>query len=91
MDKIVNAVCVDLNVPREKCQAILVPMVTSDDQPSVSVELAILPSPDRSHQVVERLGRAIQKIMGEAVGLPCPIRATWLDSARYMVLRPTMT
>lgn len=79
--------CRHFAVPPAACQVVALPVRGLADQPLANVELAILPRPERTGQVVTDAGLAIQALVAAVLGTPVAVRISQLDAATYVALK----
>lgn len=79
--------CADYKIDASFCQFSVLPVFGPSDQTSVSVEIQILPKPDRTHELIKASCERLQAILAEASGAHTAVRATQLDPQTYLALR----
>ncbi|TCU06066.1 hypothetical protein [Rhizobium sullae] len=82
-----NVLCARLQVEMTACQFAIMPVYAMAGLPSVNVELAILPKPERTRKRLEDLAEEIQRLVGEAAGTHVAVRMVLLDPTTYIALK----
>lgn len=82
-----DLLCESLLVGPSACQMAILSVQALQDQPDVNVELMILPSPHRTRDVLEKLGKEIQSLLNGVTGLHIAVRVAQLDPASYVALK----
>ncbi len=87
LDPIRNSILSQLGVPEDALQFAIVGVLGLPDQHPVTVELQILPAPDRTRQKLETLGADIRQCLMQATGVRVAFRCLQHDPSTYIVLR----
>lgn len=76
-----------LNVPHSACQFALLPVAALTDQPSVNVEMHIMPRADRTQETIAAMGIEIQNGLRDVTGSSVAFRCAQLDPETYVALK----
>jgi hypothetical protein len=79
--------CQDLNVDIPACQFAVMPVLAMSDLPRVNVEMAILPRPERTRDVVLSVCVKLRDLVAKATGTHVAIRVTALDPDTYIAMK----
>ena len=79
--------CQALSVPAGACQLAVVPIRGLRDQPSINVELMILPRDDRTRELLTDLAAQVRNRLTDATGLQTAVRIAHLDPQTYVALK----
>ncbi|WP_245571378.1 hypothetical protein [Neorhizobium alkalisoli] len=79
--------CARLQVDITACQFAVMSVYAMAGLPSVNLELAILPKPERTRKRLTDLAEDIQQLMGEAAGTHIAVRISLLDPSTYIALK----
>jgi len=79
--------CREFSVDSSFCQLAILPVRGLPDQAQVSVEIQILPKPDRTRDLILSVCSQSQDQLNEVTGTLTAVRATALDPATYIALR----
>lgn len=79
--------CHDLQVDVPACQFAVVAVGAMPDLPRVNVEMAILPRPERTRDVVLAVCGKLRDMVGQATGTHVAVRVTALDPETYIALK----
>lgn len=82
-----NMLCADYRVDASYCQFAVFPVFGPEDQTQVSVEIQILPKPERTSELIKDSCQRLQAMLAEAAGVHTAVRATQLDPGTYLALR----
>lgn len=82
-----DLLCRELSVDVPACQFAVLPVMAMADLPRVNVEIAILPRPERTRDLVTALGRQVQALVAEAAGTHAAVRVSALDPVTYVALK----
>lgn len=79
--------CEALDVPASACHLIVIAVRGMPDQPQASVEMLILPKPERTRAVVSETCGKVQAIVAQVLGVHTAVRAEALDPITYIALK----
>jgi len=79
--------CREFSVDSSLCQLAILPVRGLPDQAQVSVEIQILPKPDRTRELIWSVCSQLRSQLKEVTGTLTAVRATALDPATYIALR----
>jgi len=82
-----DSICLHLGVPRSACQLAIIPVAAMADQPTINVEIQILPSADRSRTQIEAFGSQVIDILFSKTGVPIAFRCMQHDPSTYVTLK----
>ncbi|WP_431298654.1 hypothetical protein [Tabrizicola sp. BL-A-41-H6] len=82
-----DMLCEDLTVDAPACQFAVIPVLAMPDLPPVNVEIAIMPRPERTRQVLLAVCAKLRELVGAATGAHVAIRVTTLDPETYIALK----
>lgn len=82
-----DMLCQDLSVPEPACQFALMPVGAMPDLPRVNVEMAILPRPERTRDLIMSVCTKLRGIVEEATQTHVAVRVTALDPETYIALK----
>ena len=82
-----NMLCTDYKVDASYCQFAVFPVHGPEDQTQVSIEIQILPKPERTSELIKDSSLRLQAMLTEASGVHTAVRATQLDPVTYLALR----
>lgn len=87
LPEIRTMLCQQLEVPRSACQFAVIEVAGLDDQPEISVELQMLPSPARTHYLLCNVGEKLRELLSSATGLRVAVRMSAVDPVSYVALK----
>jgi hypothetical protein len=79
--------CRDLAVDVQACQFAVLPVGAMPDLPRVNVEMAILPRPERTREVILSVCAKLREMVEAATRTHVAVRVTALDPATYIALK----
>jgi len=79
--------CSDYKIDASYCQFAVFPVFGPEDQTKLSVEIQILPKPERTSELIRESCTRLQSMLAEASGVHTAVRATQLDPQTYLALR----
>jgi hypothetical protein len=79
--------CDRLQVPTEACQFAVIEVAGLDDQPEISIELQLLPSPARTHQLLNCVAERLRDMLSTPTGLRVAVRMSAVDPVSYVALK----
>lgn len=82
-----DMLCRDLQVDVPACQFAVVPVGAMPDLPRVNVEMAILPRPERTRDILLAVCAKLRSIIEAATGTHVAVRVTALDPETYIALK----
>lgn len=82
-----DMLCRDLHVDVPACQFAVVPVGAMPDLPRVNVEMAILPRPERTREVLMVVSARLRDMVGAATKAHVAVRVTALDPETYIALK----
>lgn len=82
-----DMLCRELAVGLPACQFAVMPVGALADQPRVNVEMAILPRPERTREVVLRVSAQLREMVEAATQAHVAVRVTALDPETYIALK----
>lgn len=82
-----DMLCRDLRVEIGACQFAVLPCLAMADLPPVNVEMAILPRPERTRDLILSVCGQMRQLLGQATGSHVAIRVTTLDPETYIALK----
>lgn len=82
-----DMLCADLAVDVPACQFAVMPVGAMPDLPRVNVEMAILPRPERTRDVILSVCAKLRAMVEEATRTHVAVRVTALDPATYIALK----
>lgn len=82
-----DMICHDLSVDVPACQFAVVAVGAMPDLPRVNVEMAILPRPERTREVILSVCGKLRAMVEEATQTHVAVRVTALDPATYIALK----
>ena len=83
-----DLLCRELNVPVAACQLAIVPVWGMADQPSLNIELSILPRPERTRTKLEGVGRDLRALLAPLITeAAVAVRISALDPETYVALK----
>lgn len=80
-------VCRELKVDASMCQIGIVDVHGLEDQTRISVEIQLLPKPERTHDVIVAVAGKIRDLLAEESQEHVAVRVTAIDPETYVVLR----
>ncbi|MBC2836885.1 hypothetical protein [Paragemmobacter straminiformis] len=82
-----DMLCADLQVDIPACQFAVMPVAALPDLPRVNVEMAILPRPERTRELILSVCAKLRGMVEEATKTHVAVRVTSLDPATYIALK----
>lgn len=82
-----DLLCRDLQVDVSACQFAVMPVAAMPDLPRVNVEMAILPRPERTREVLLGVCTKLRALVEGATGTHVAVRVTALDPQTYIALK----
>ena len=82
-----DMLCKDLAVPVPACQFAVMPVAAMPDLPRVNVEMAILPRPERTRELLLELCTKLRETVEVATRTHDAVRVTALDPETYIALK----
>jgi hypothetical protein len=82
-----DMLCHDLSVPVPACQFALMPVGAMPDLPRVNVEMAILPRPERTRDLILSVCAKLRGIVEEVTQTHVAVRVMALDPETYIALK----
>ncbi|MEZ5755104.1 MAG: hypothetical protein R3D90_10180 [Paracoccaceae bacterium] len=82
-----DMLCQDLSVDVPACQFAVLPVGAMPDLPRVNVEMAILPRPDRTREVILAVCAKLRAMVEAATHTHVAVRVTALDPETYIALK----
>lgn len=82
-----DMLCRDLAVEIPACQFAVVPVGAMPDLPRVNVEMAILPRPERTRDVMLTVCGKLRGMIAEVTGTHVAVRVMALDPETYIALK----
>lgn len=82
-----DMLCRDLQVDVPACQFAVVPVGAMPDLTRVNVEMAILPRPERTRDILLAVCAKLRSIIEAATGTHVAVRVTALDPETYIALK----
>ena len=82
-----SMLCVDLAVDVPACQFAVLPVGAMPDLPRVNVEMAILPRPERTREVILSVCAKLRRMVEQATHTHVAVRVTALDPETYIALK----
>lgn len=82
-----DLLCRELSVGPVACQLAVLPVHGPPDQPQINVELHILPTADRTRELLSSLAVAIRLLMASVVAGHIAVRIAQLDPHTYVALK----
>lgn len=79
--------CHDLAVDVPACQFAVLPVGAMPDLPRVNLEMAILPRPERTRDVILSVCAKLRAMVEAATGTHVAVRVTALDPETYIALK----
>jgi hypothetical protein len=79
--------CADLAVDVPACQFAVLAVGAMPDQPRVNVEMAILPRPERTRDLILSVSAKLRGMVEEATRANVAVRVTALDPETYIALK----
>lgn len=79
--------CQDLRVDVPACQFAVMAVGAMPDLPRVNVEMAILPRPERTREIVLAVCAKLRTMVETATGTHVAVRVTALDPETYIALK----
>ena len=76
-----------LGAPPAACQIAVLPVQGLPDQPAANIELALMPGPERTVEVLTELGQALQSVIRQHAEVDSAFRCTLLDPESYVTLK----
>ncbi|WP_416358114.1 hypothetical protein ACLNGM_09430 [Aureimonas phyllosphaerae] len=87
LESIRSMLCRELGVEVAACQFAVLPVMALPDQPSVNVEMQIMPKPDRTRERLVGLAETLRDAVGYATHAPVAVRISTLDPSGYVTLK----
>ncbi len=84
---VLDMLCHDLTVERPACQMAVMPVLAMPDLPPVSVEMQIMPHPERTRAALLVICAKLRELVGAATGTHVAIRVTTLNPETYIALK----
>ena len=82
-----DMLCRDLQVDVPACQFAVVAVGAMPDLPRVNVEMAIMPRPERTRDILLAVCAKLRSIIEAATGTHVAVRVTALDPETYIALK----
>lgn len=83
-----DLICNDLSVTPAACQIAAIPCIGLADQPPLNLELAILPKPDRTRDLLTGFGERMRALFAGPMGdAAMAVRIVTLDAATYVAVK----
>lgn len=82
-----DMLCDDLSVPVQACQFAVMPVAAMPDLPRVNVEMAILPRPERTRDLILALCTKLRGTVEAVTRTATCVRVTALDPETYIALK----
>jgi hypothetical protein len=82
-----DMLCHDFQVDVPACQFAVVPVGAMADLPRVNVEMAILPRPERTREIILAVCAKLRTMVQEATQTHVAVRVTALDPETYIALK----
>jgi hypothetical protein len=82
-----DMLCRDLQVDVPACQFAVMPVIAMPDLPRVNVEMAILPKPERTRDVILSVCGKLRAMVEHATNTHVAVRVTALDPETYVAIK----
>jgi hypothetical protein len=82
-----DMLCRDLSVDVAACQFAVMPVGAMPDLPRVNVEMAILPRPERTQELILSVCTKLRETVQAATRTHVAVRVTALDPTTYIALK----
>ncbi|SDO63890.1 hypothetical protein SAMN05216196_107151 [Lutimaribacter pacificus] len=82
-----SLLCDSLRVTQAACQFAVIEVAGLEDQAQINTELSLLPSPERTPEMLSGLARRLRDEISRATGLGVVVRVSALDPRTYVTLK----
>lgn len=82
-----DMLCLELSVDVPACQFAVMAVGAMPDLPRVNVEMAVLPRPERTREVMLRVSARLREMVEGATRTHVAVRVTALDPETYIALK----